>query len=441
VDYPVEFLDRTVNHWAADYIRFRSGSDLHLQFDGVEDTTFSLQMIALDSTSATTVQQLTLDGDQDYAGLFDEFGDTHDTLVLVPCGISSSGGTGYQYTAYASGGLAPALIVGPGPGPDNPTDVRGFTVGGTLLAGTDFDAYDALEGYGTRVAAGDLFGTGLDLLVTGPGPGSDHPPLVRAFTGYGTLVPDLSFTAYGVNKFGVNVSCGDLDGDGDDEIVTGAGPGEVFGPHVRGWSAGNDGVSPVAGVSFLAYGTNKFGVNAVCGDIDGDGMDEIVTGAGPGAVFGPHVRGWNVDGGAAAPIPGISFFAYGTLKWGVNVTCADIDGDGMDEILSGAGPGSVFGPHVRGWNYDGGTLTPIPGVSFQAYGTNQFGVRVSGGDLDGDGIDEINTTPGPGQVFASHVRGWNYDGTALAAMPSISFFAFDASLHYGADAAVATIHY
>jgi hypothetical protein len=123
------------------------------------------------------------------------------------------------------------------------------------------------------------------------------------------------------------------------------------------------------------------------------------------------------------------------------VACADIDGDGMDEILTGAGPGSVFGPHVRGWNVDGGAAASIPGVSFFAYGTNQFGVRVTGGDVDGDGIDEIVTTPGPGVVFASHVRGWNYDGGTLAAIPSISFLAFDPSLLYGADATVAAIHY
>jgi len=441
VDYPAEFVSRTVNHWAADYIRFRSGSDLWLQFDGVESTEFSLSMIAMDDSSPTTVTPLTLDGENDHAGLFDAFGSTHDTLVLVPAGIASSGGTGYEYSAYASGGLAPALIVGPGPGSANPTEVRGFTVNGTSLSQVDFDAYPALEGYGTRVAAGDLLGSGMDLLVTGPGPGENHPTQVRAFTGYGTAVDDLSFSAYGVQRFGVNVACGDLDGDGIDEIVTGAGPGAVFGPHVRGWTAVDGGVSPLAGVSFLAYGTNKFGVNATCGDIDGDGMDEIVTGAGPGAVFGPHVRAWNVDGGTAAPIPGVSYFAYGTLKWGVNVACADIDGDGIDEILTGAGPGTVFGPHVRGWNYDGTSLAPIGGVSFLAYGTNQYGVRVTGGDVDGDGVDEMITTPGPGVMFASHVRGWNYDGVALAAIPSISFFAFDGSLLHGADATVARIHY
>ena len=62
----------------------------------------------------------------------------------------------------------------------------------------------------------------------------------------------------------------------------------------------------------------------------------------------------------------MSFLAYGTHRWGVNVACGDLDGDGIDEIVTGPGPGAVFGPHVRGWNYDGTALTAIPGVSFLA---------------------------------------------------------------------------
>ncbi len=101
-------------------------------------------------------------------------------------------------------------------------------------------------------------------------------------------------------------------------------------------------------------------MNVGCGDIDGDGMDEIVTGAGPGAVFGPHVRGWNWDGsGAVQAIPGISFFAYEYTEWGANVACGDLDGDGFDEILTGPGPGPAHPPRIRGWNYDGTVLTAI----------------------------------------------------------------------------------
>ncbi len=130
-------------------------------------------------------------------------------------------------------------------------------------------------------------------MVTGPGPAYENPPLVRVFPPEQDAVHEYEFEAYGPDHYGVNVTCGDVNGDLLDEILTGAGPGEIYGPHVRGFEV--DG-TPLPGLSFLAYGTNKYGVNVAAGDIDGDGFDEIITGAGPGAVFGPHVRGWDYDG-------------------------------------------------------------------------------------------------------------------------------------------------
>ncbi len=271
------------------------------------------------------------------------------------------------------------------------------------------------------------------MLVTGPGPGLANEPLVRVFPPVENAFHVSAFQAYGAPHFGVGVAAGDPDGDGIDVIITGAGPGAVFGPHIRAFMV--DG-TPDPGINFLAYGTNKFGVNVAAGDLDGDGIDEIVTGAGPGAVFGPHVRGWNVDGGTATAMPGVSYFAYGTLKHGVNVAAGDLDGDGYDEIITGAGPGAVFGPHVRGWNVDGGTAAAMSGVSFLAYGTNRWGVNVGTGDIDGDGIDEILTAPGPSALFASHIRGWNADGSSATPLAGCSFLAWSAALsRYGARVA------
>jgi len=269
-------------------------------------------------------------------------------------------------------------------------------------------------------------------VVVGPGPGFDNNPLVRIFPPLQGAQHQYEFRAYGPTHYGVNVTCGDVAGDPLDEILTGAGPGDIYGPHVRGFEV--DG-TPLPGLSFLAYGTNKYGVNVAAGDIDGDGFEEIITGAGPGAVFGPHVRGWDYDGGpGVTPVPGVSYFAYGTPKWGVNVSAGDIDGDGYDEIVTGAGPGAVYGPHVRGWDVDGGSVTSIPGVNFLAYGTNKYGVNATCGDIDGDGIDEIITGAGPGAVFGPHVRGWNVDGGSATAMANLSFFAWPAEeLRYGAN--------
>ncbi len=274
-------------------------------------------------------------------------------------------------------------------------------------------------------------------IITGSGPSFGNPPRVHLFPPEDGASPAYAFSPYGAAHYGANVAAGDVTGDGFQCVLTGAGPGDIFGPHVRGFTVAG---APIPGLSFLAYGTNRFGVNIAAGDIDGDGYDELITGAGPGAVFGPHVRAFDYDGsGTVTPVSGVSFFAYGTLRWGVNVSAGDIDGDGYDEIVTGAGPGDVFGAHVRGWNIDGGTAASMPGVSWLAYGTPRYGVRVACGDVDGDGIDEIITAPGPSPVFASHIRGWNVDGGTATPLPGFSIFAWTAEeALYGATVASGT---
>jgi polyhydroxybutyrate depolymerase len=296
----------------------------------------------------------------------------------------------------------------------------------------DIDASEEIWRFFSRY---DINGfTDLARLLAGPGPHPDNPPLVRLFPPESMAACEYGFPAYGASSYGVNVSCGDVDGDLRDEILTGAGPGVIYGPHVRGFNYNGGSATPLAGLNFLAYGTSKYGVNVAAGDLDGEGHDEIVTGAGPGAVFGPHVRGWIYNGSSGVtPCPGVSYFAYGTSKWGVNVTGGDIDGDGFHEIVTGAGPGAVFGPHVRGWNVDGGTAAPNPEVSYFAYGSKKFGVRAACGDADGDGFAEIVTAPGPSVFFGAHLRGWNYDNDALTTLAGFSFFAWpSAEARYGA---------
>lgn len=80
-------------------------------------------------------------------------------------------------------------------------------------------------------------------------------------------------------------------------------------------------------------------------------------------------------------------------------------------LIAGPGPGDIYGPHTRGFGADG---TPLPGRSFLAYGTNRFGVNVTAGNIDADACDEIVTVPGMGGEFAAHVRGWRFDGSAAA---------------------------
>lgn len=87
----------------------------------------------------------------------------------------------------------------------------------------------------------------------------------------------------------------------------------------------------------LPYGNFKGGASIATGNFGNGGT--IVTGAGAGG--GPHVKIMNSEG-----IVINQFFPYpAAFKGGVNVAAADVNGDGIDEIITGADPGGT--PHVR----------------------------------------------------------------------------------------------
>ncbi len=119
-------------------------------------------------------------------------------------------------------------------------------------------------------------------------------------------------------------------------------------------------------------------------DINGDSFPEIIVGAGSGG--GPQVRVFDSNGRSL-----LNFFAYDkNFRGGVNMSAADVNGDGKAEIITGAGYGG--GPHVRYFNERGEFIN-----HFFAYDKNfRGGVKVTAGDLDGDGKAEIITGDGPG---------------------------------------------
>ncbi|MFN7974026.1 MAG: kelch repeat-containing protein [Acidobacteriota bacterium] len=256
--------------------------------------------------------------------------------------------------------------------------------------------------------------TRVDFLL-GQGLGQPNPNEVKVFDESGAPTA-VDFLAYAAGQWGVNVAAGNVDTTSADEIVTGPGPGPVFGPQVRGFF--RDGL-PIGKINYFAYGTLRFGVNVASARLDADAFGEILSGAGPGDVFGPHVRGWNFDGSGLSAIAKISYFSYGTLKYGVNVASGSVDADTYAEILTGPGPGIVFGPQVRGWDYDAASITSINKINYLPFTTLQYGVNVAGGDFDGDGYAEMATTPGPGSgpSFPPRFLGHNYDGANVAAMP------------------------
>ena len=258
----------------------------------------------------------------------------------------------------------------------------------------------------------DVNGDGLDEIVTGAGPGGDPHVVVRSLAG-GTATILASFYAYELGLGGgVYVACGDVNGDGHADVITGAGAGG--GPHVRAFSIVPGGILEIA--SFWAYDPAfTGGVQVAAGDVNGDGAADIITGAGPGG--GPHVRAFSVSAGAPAELAG--FFAYDpAFAGGLSVAAGDVTGDGLAEIITGTtregGPVRVFKV--------GGPADITELTNFFAYFPEFLGpVRVAAADIDGDGVADIITGAGPGG--GPHVRAFSLAGSSIAELAS--FYAYD----------------
>ncbi len=185
-----------------------------------------------------------------------------------------------------------------------------------------------------------------------------------------------SFAPYGdAYHDKITIAAGDLDGNKYKEIVTGTGFGA--GPHVLTWNMDGRLLHP----GFFAFNYKlRGGVDVAIGDIDGDGKGEIITGVGRGER--PLVRIYKNDSKRTL----ISEFeAYqSTFRGGINIEAGDVDGDGLAEIITGPNKGG--GPHIR--MFDGnGTAINKGFFAYESY--KRDGVEVGAFDLDADGIVEI----------------------------------------------------
>jgi Domain of unknown function (DUF4397)/FG-GAP-like repeat len=245
-----------------------------------------------------------------------------------------------------------------------------------------------------RVAKADVNGDGVPDLIVGSSPGVASQ--VQIFDGstqklLRTINPfEAKFTG------GVNVSAGDLNNDGFADVVIS--PDVGGGPRVQVIS-GKDG-STLADFFGIADSAFRGGATAAVGDLNGDGKQDLLVGAGVGG--GPRVAGY--DGtkltGTDGPRLFADFFAFeNSFRGGVNVAVGDINGDGFADPIVTPGPGG--GPRV--YIPDGRELSKVGNSSVKVLADflatqNRFasnpendrnGLRIAVTDFDSDSQADI----------------------------------------------------
>ena len=265
--------------------------------------------------------------------------------------------------------------------------------------------YNNLRGE-SRVARGDIDGDGKDEIIIGMGPVSGDQ---IAPSGHFQVLDDnyrhlfwgqVKWWAYNEGNGETWPACGDLDGDGKDEILIGLGQGgmgiiEVFsisGNQLKhyAWMAS----------SWDEYNLAQGEVRPTSGDLNGDGKDDIILG------FGPIADNPEIPGGTYEILSGSGeHMAWGEVGWNdynqlngeSRPVIGDLNGDGTNEIIIGLGSGANGAFEIQ--NYNDGTPTNQAWLEtpwWQEYNETSGETRPAVGNLDGDEADELVIALGPG---------------------------------------------
>jgi uncharacterized repeat protein (TIGR01451 family) len=285
----------------------------------------------------------------------DAFGQMDNTVTLTPpAGASVDpqsvlSATDTNFGPEPPASIGGALVVGSDDGCNGPPWVRVLDPNsGEELS--RFLAYDSRFRGSVRVATGDVTGDGVAEIITAPSRNAIGEVRVfqQALGGWAELTQYRTLAFGPKYRGGVEVAVADIDGDGDNDIVTGmsiqSGMVNVFRVTPANFPNGD----PVANTPFKSFrgapaGTNN-GVMISAGDYILGGPAEIAVGTNSGTRA--LVRVFDVSG---APTVVRSFKPFANnFRGGVTLSTADYDGNGSLDLIVGAGLNG--GSRVEVWN-------------------------------------------------------------------------------------------